>query len=118
MTEETRQDETNDAPVIESASATTDPNNATSGPFAYVLTAVVVVVLAVLVSGVSSWATSMSRLVASTDSLSYGTGYDGYYEYDYDDTDDLDDLLDNLEELLGDSDEYEEPNRQSVARVG
>ena len=101
--------------MIESASATTDPANASSGPLAYVVTAVVVGVLVVLVSVVSGWAASVGRLMASTGSPSYGTGYDGYYDYEYDDTDDLDDLLDEFEELFGDSDE---PNRQSGARVG
>ena len=62
-------------PVIESASATTSPDNERSGPFAYILTAVVVAVLALLVMGFSGCVTSLGTLASAPGS---------YWEYTYD----------------------------------
>lgn len=49
-------------PVIETASATTSPDNKDSGPFAYVLTAVVVGLLAPLMLGFSGCASSLGQV--------------------------------------------------------
>lgn len=111
MTEETRQDGGRDErPVIESASATTDPANAGSGSFAYVVTAVVAVALVLLVSGFSGCAASVSRLAADDWAFGYGTGP---YQWDDDSWDDGDDWLDDVDDWL------EQPqSRHSGARGG
>lgn len=51
--------------VIETASGTTSPDNAKSGPAAYVIFAVVVAVLLALASSVSSCASAASQLMVS-----------------------------------------------------
>lgn len=90
-------------PVIESASATTDPANASSGPFAYVVTALAVLLLVLLVSGFTGCAASIGRLALTEGVSQYGTDYRHQYEYDYEDNypNDLDDLFDDFDELLG-----------------
>lgn len=67
-------------PVIESASATTSPDNANSGPFAYVLTAVVVGVMLVVVTSLSSCASAIGQ-VAVNEVLDGGGRHEGYDDY-------------------------------------
>ena len=87
-------------PVIESASATTDPANAQSGPLAYVVSALVVLLLVLLVSGFTGCAASVGRLALEGGTGAYGTGYPQYYEYEDDYADDLEDFLDDVYDLL------------------
>lgn len=87
-------------PVIESASATTDPANAQSGPFAYVVSALAVLLLVLLVSGFTGCAASVGRYALEGGSGAYGTGYPQYYEYEDDYTDDLEDFFDDVYDLL------------------
>ena len=86
-------------PVIESASATTSPDNARSGNAAYIVFVVVAAVLLVLVSGISSCASALSD-AAWQSSSGYGHGW---VEYDYRDDDDWLDLLDELGDVDGGS---------------
>lgn len=92
-------------PVIESASATTSPDNANSGPFAYVVTAIAVALALAVASAITGCVSALGQ---------YALGGSGDWGYAYEDTylvddtfedDYLDDLphhdLDGLEELLG-----------------
>ena len=56
--------QTQDRPVIESASGTTSPDNQNSGAFAYVVFGVVVGLLLLVVGGLSSCTSSLLRLAA------------------------------------------------------
>lgn len=88
--------------VIESASATTDPANAESGPFAYVVSALAVLLLVLLVSGFTGCAASVGRYALESGADAYGMGYQQRYEYEYEDdyTDDLEDFFDDVYDLL------------------
>ena len=87
--------EKNVEPVIESASATTSPDNANSGNGAYVVFAVVAVLLLVLVTGLSSCASALSDVAwRNAEARSWGGG--GYYHLDDDYYDDWVDILDEL----------------------
>ena len=74
-------------PIIESASATTDPENCNSGPAAYVIFGCAAVLLVVLALGLSSCIGAVSQLALSGADTSYGYGYgDPYYDdYGFDD---------------------------------
>lgn len=61
--------------IIETASATTDPDNANSGNAAYAIAAIVVVVLLVIGSSLGSFLST---------ALSYLASNDGYYEQEWD----------------------------------
>lgn len=83
-------------PVIESASATTSPENARSGNGAYVIFAVVAVLLIALVSALSSCAGILSDAAwRSVGARSWGYGGGQQQYWDQDDT--WLDLLDELE---------------------
>lgn len=90
--------EKNVEPVIESASATTSPDNANSGNGAYVVFAVVAVLLLVLVSGLSSCASALSD-VAWRNAEAHSWGGNGYYYLDDDYY--YDDWIEILDELGG-----------------
>lgn len=85
-------------PVIESASATTSPDNSDSGPLAYVVTGVVVLLLVLMVSGFSGCAAAMGRLAAGSVSGVAGDGFGTALPEDWPDPEGLDDLgeLDHL----------------------
>lgn len=104
VTETTREETGLDErpPVIESASATTDPANAQSGPFAYVVSALAVLLLVLLVSGFTGCAASVGRYALESGADAYGMGYQQRYEYEYehDYTDDLEDFFDDVYDLL------------------
>ena len=99
--------EKNVEPVIESASATTSPDNANSGNGAYIVFALVAVLLLVLVSGLSSCASALTDVTwRNSGSYGWGGGYHHYLDDDYyiDWVDDLgdnhyDDWLDVLDDL-------------------
>ena len=90
-------------PVIESASATTSPDNARSGGAAYVVFAIVAALLLVVVSGLSSCTGAVADLAwRNTDGRSRSFSYvmDPYgHDYDIDYDYDLDDWIDLLDEL-------------------
>lgn len=88
-------------PIIESASATTSPDNSNSGPFAYVITIVVVGALLLLVTSLASFASSVGQ--AALD-LGLGQTYDPYYDfYLEDEYDGYDDFVPyDLEHVFGD----------------
>jgi hypothetical protein len=71
-------------PVIESASATTSPDNARSGPVAYVVTALVVGLLALFTLNLSSCVSAVGQIATT---WGYARpddyGYDHYDYYDY-----------------------------------
>lgn len=71
-------------PVIESASATTSPDNARSGPVAYVVTALVVGLLALFTLSLSSCVSAVGQ-IATTSGYARPDdyGYDHYDYYDY-----------------------------------
>ncbi len=83
-----------DAPIMESASGTTDPDNQNSGPGAYIIVALVLGVLLILTASLSSCTSRLSRY-SSPLSVT-----DGYGHLDWDDT--LDDNMDMLEEYFED----------------
>lgn len=90
--------------VIESASATTSPDNARSGPTAYVIFAVAVGVLVALVAGLISCAGTVSDVAARSlergglgYSQGYGYGWDVYELYPDSSDDPLSELLDGLD---------------------
>ena len=85
---------TPEQPVIESASATTSPDNANSGPLAYVVFGIVVGLLVLLLVGVSS-CTSAAFSITSQQSW-------GYADSDFVGNDDY------LHDLLGDPNDYDE----------
>ena len=93
--------EKNVEPVIESASATTSPDNANSGNGAYVVFALVAVLLLVLVSGLSSCAGALSDVAwRNSGSYGWGGGYHHYLDEDYDlDDDYFIDWVDDLDDL-------------------
>lgn len=79
-------------PIIESASATTSPDNADSGSTAYVIFGVAVALLILLTLGISGCVSSVSQLVSSTPwqsgSMAQDTDYYDYYSpYGYLDDD-------------------------------
>ena len=90
--------EKNVEPVIESASATTSPDNANSGNGAYVVFAVVAVLLLVLVSGLSSCASALSD-VAWRNAEAHSWGGNGYYYLDDYHDEFNEDWLEILDEL-------------------
>lgn len=79
-------------PVVESASATTSPDNSNSGPAAYVIFGCGIALIALLTLGLSSCVSAVSKLVVSDRALDYGNGYELYY----DDHDGYDDQLDDF----------------------
>ena len=87
-------------PVIESASATTDPANAQSGPFAYVVSALAVLLLVLLVSGFTGCAASVGRFALEGGAGAYDTAYPQRYDYEDDYTDDIEDFFDDVYDLL------------------
>lgn len=96
---------TTNQPVIESASATTSPDNANSGPFAYVVTAIAVALALAATSAVTGCVSALGQY-ALDGSGDWGYAYDDPYLVDDTLEDEyLDDLprhdLDELEELLG-----------------
>ena len=97
-------------PVIESASATTDPANAESGPFAYVVSALAVLLLVLLVSGFTGCAASVGRFALESGAGAYDTVYPQRHEYEDDYADDIEDFFDDVYDLLDRTD-----SRLSVA---
>ncbi|MDM8271734.1 hypothetical protein [Thermophilibacter provencensis] len=83
-------------PVIESASATTSPDNSNSGHAAYVIFGCGIALLVILTLGLSSCVSTVSKLVVNDHALDHGNGYELYYDHDgydgYDDYDYLDDF--------------------------
>ena len=88
--------EKNVEPVIESASATTSPDNANSGNGAYIVFVIVAALLVVLVTGLSSCASALSD-VAWRNAEAHSWGGNGYYYLDDDYYDD--DWIEILDEL-------------------
>lgn len=71
-------------PVIESASATTSPDNARSGPVAYVVTALVVGLLALFTLSLSSCVSAVGQIATTWGYArpdDYGYDYYDYYDY-------------------------------------
>ncbi len=76
-------------PVIESASATTSPDNARSGPLAYVVTALIVGLLALFTLSFSSCMSAVGQIATSWECVHPDDyGYD-YYDYYGDDANEL-----------------------------
>lgn len=90
-------------PIIESASATTSPDNSNSGPFAYVITVVAVGALLLLVTSLTSFASTIGQ-AAIDGGLGLGQTYDPYYDhYLEDEYDGYDDFVPyDLERVFGD----------------
>lgn len=87
--------------VIESASATTSPDNAHSGPFAYIFTAIILVVSVILASLLGSGLASTvanSAIAVAPETRDRGMNY----QYDYFDNfgDEYLEDLEDIEELL------------------
>lgn len=94
-----------DTPIVESASATTDPDNQNSGPGAYIIFGVVVALLALLILSFSSCTSILSQQASLLSSTGYGTGWDTRWDQDWDM--DWDDQLDGLvDEVLSDPMEW------------
>lgn len=85
-------------PIIESASATTSPDNARSGHAAYVIFGVAVALLLALCAGLSSCATSISDVALRNVGV-YGQGYGFGRDTDrgYEPEDLLDEILDEVD---------------------
>lgn len=98
MQDHKRGSEPNDKP-IETASATTSHDNSNSGPFAYVITAVVLV-LSIIMSLAASGCISYAIATAAHE---YSNGRPGTQLPDIDDFDNLEDLDELLERYYGDS---------------
>lgn len=85
--------------VIESASATTSPDNSNSGSAAYVIFGVAVALVALIAIGFSGCVSALGRL--ALDNHSYGYGHN--YDYDGQDIDDqLEDLYYDLDDYIND----------------
>lgn len=94
-----------DTPIVESASATTDPDNQNSGPGAYIIFGVVVALLALLILSFSSCTSILSQQASLLSSTGYGTGWDTRWDQDWDM--DWDDQLDGIvDEVLSDPMEW------------
>lgn len=105
MSEKSQGTEWKDAPVIESASATTSPENSDSGPAAYVIFGIVVALLALLSFSLSSCSSALSA--ATTVSVTDDWGVRDYYDWDYDDyTEEQDPYHELLEDLLSEQTTY------------
>lgn len=105
MNEKSQGTEWKDAPVIESASATTSPENSDSGPAAYVIFGIVVALLALLSFSLSSCSSALSA--ATTVSVTDDWGVRDYYDWDYDDyTEEQDPYYELLEDLLSEQTTY------------
>lgn len=105
MSEKSQGTEWKDAPVIESASATTSPENSDSGPAAYVIFGIVVALLALLSFSLSSCSSALSA--ATMVSVTDDWGVRDYYDWDYDDyTEEQDPYYELLEDLLSEQTTY------------
>ena len=87
-----------ETPIIESASGTTDPENANSGIAAYVIFGAAVALLAVLCLGITSCVSTLGT-IAATHSDSYGFGGFG-------DSYGNEDLFDHHEDSLVPEDDF------------
>lgn len=105
MSEKSHAADWKDAPVIESASATTSPENSDSGPAAYVILGIVVALLALLSFSLSSCSSALSA--ATTVGVTDGWGMQEYHDWDYDDyTEEQDPYYELLEDLLSEQTTY------------
>jgi hypothetical protein len=91
---------------IESASATTNPDNVNSGVKAYVITAVAIVLLLALSVTMSSCMAAMGAIAAKAGSSKYrvtgtDTGTTNTKKYDLDDDYDLDDI--DIDSIINDT---------------
>ena len=93
MYRESQDQLTPEQPVIESASATTSPDNANSGPFAYVVFGVVIGLLVLLGVGISSCASALAAFAPQD-----GRGYAD--EDTYGEPTDSPDDYEGLEDLM------------------
>lgn len=68
--------------IVESASATTSPDNSNSGPFAYILVACVAGVLLLLAASLASCASAIGQVATGgLDGFGLDYTYDPRYEY-------------------------------------
>ena len=87
--------------VIEGPSATTDPDNANSGPIAYVLFGLAIGVLALMLMSLTSCVDALGTLVANhSEGISSSVPHDTHDEWD----DEWDEMWDDLENDFADED--------------